>query len=417
LLEGKIGPLDVALKQLDLAAKMLNLDPGAHEFLKRPKRSLIVSIPIKKDNGEIEVFMGCRVQHNNARGPFKGGIRYHPDVNLDEVTALSMWMTWKCAIVKIPYGGAKGGVRCNPKELSIGELERITRRYTSMIMEIIGPYQDVPAPDVYTDSQTMAWIMDTYSQFKGYMVPEIVTGKPLHLEGSEGREEATSRGVMFCVQEGLKQLRIRPKGATVAVQGYGKVGWHAAKLMHNIGFKIVAVSDSKGGIWNANGINPVKAFEHKRETGSVVGLKNCKSITNQELLESECDVLVPSALENQLTRVNAGNVKARVIAEGANGPTTPEATKILDEKGVFIIPDILANAGGVTVSYFEWVQNLKREHWTEDEVNLKLKNKMVNAFAEVFDATKKYDTDMRTAALVLAVDKVAQAEKTLGLWP
>jgi len=415
--EGKIKALDVALQQLDIAAEILDLEPGIHELLKRPKRSLIVSVPIKMDNGEIKVFMGCRVQHNDARGPYKGGVRYHPCVDLDEVTALAMWMTWKCAVAKIPYGGSKGGVCCNPKEMSASELERLTRRYTSMILQVIGPYQDVPAPDVYTDAQTMAWIMDTYSQFKGYLVPEVVTGKPLHLDGSEGREEAVSRGLMFCIREAAKRLKMRLKGATVAIQGYGKVGWNAAKLLHNEGLKIVAVSDSKGGIWNTRGINPVKVFQHKRKTGSVVGFKGCSNITNQELLESECDILIPAALENQITKANAGNVKARMIAEGANGPTTPDASKILDEKRVFVIPDILANAGGVTVSYFEWVQNLHREHWTKEDVNRRLESKMVSAFVDVFDTTKKYETDMRTAALMLGVGRVVQALKSLGLWP
>lgn len=417
MFEEKVKALDSALQQLNITAELLDLEPGIHEFLKRPKRSLIVSIPIKMDNGEIKVFMGFRVQHNDGRGPYKGGIRYHPDVNLDEVTALAMWMTWKCAVLKIPYGGAKGGVCCNPKEMSASELQRLTRRYTSMIMQVIGPYRDVPAPDMGTDAQTMAWIMDTYNQFKGYMVPEVVTGKPLHLGGSEGRVEATSRGVVFCIKEAARHLGMKLKRATVAIQGYGKVGWNAARLLHLEGFKIVAVSDYKSGIQNAGGINPVKVFEHKKKTGSVGGFKGCRNITNQELLESECDILIPAAVENQITNANAGNVKAKMIAEGANGPTTPNASKILNEKGVFVIPDILANAGGVTVSYFEWVQNLHREHWTKEEVNRKLKTILVSAFARVFDTAKKYETDMRTAALMLAVGEVAQAEKSLGLWP
>jgi glutamate dehydrogenase/leucine dehydrogenase len=415
--EGNLSSLDVAIKQLEIAAEMLNLEPGICEYLKKPKRSLIVAVPIRRDNGEINVFKGFRVQHTDVRGPYKGGIRYHPDVTLEEVTALAMWMTWKCAVVEIPYGGAKGGVKCNPKELSIGELERLTRRYTTMILNFIGPYQDVPAPDVYTDAQTMAWIMDTYSQFKGYMVPEVVTGKPLHLEGSEGREEATAQGLTYCVNEAAKYLGIKAKGTTVAVQGFGKVGFNAARLLHDQGCKIIALSDSKGGILNPNGVNPAKVIEHKKRTNSLINYEGCKNITNEELLELKCDVLVPAAMENQITERNAGNIETRLLAEGANGPTTPEASKILTEKGIFMIPDILANSGGVTVSYFEWVQNLHREHWTREEVHSKLESKMVKAFKDVFDAMKKYETDMRNAAFILAVGRVAKAHKSLGLWP
>lgn len=412
-----LNPLEVALQQLDIAAEMLNLEPGVHEILKYPKRTLTVSVPIKMDSGEIRVFTGYRVQHTDARGPYKGGIRYSPEVNLDEVKALAMWMTWKCAVADIPYGGAKGGVCCNPKEMSIGELERLTRRYTSMILQLIGPYSDVPAPDVYTDAQTMAWLMDTYSQIKGYLVPEVVTGKPLHLGGSEGREEATSRGVVFVVKEACDRLGIRFKDTTVAVQGFGKVGWNAAKLLHEEKCKIIAVSDSKGGVYSPEGINPTKVFDHKGKTGSVMGFEGCQNISNQELLELQCDILIPAAIENQITRANAGNIEAKLVAEAANGPTTPEGSKILSEKGIFVIPDILANAGGVTVSYFEWVQNLHREHWTKEEVNEKLKDKMIEAYREVDAISKKYETDMRNAALILAVGRVADALKSLGLWP
>ena len=414
---GNISPLEVAIQQVDIAAEMLNLESGICEVLKKPKRSVIVAVPIRRDNGEINVFTGVRVQHSDARGPYKGGIRYHPDVTLEVVTALAMWMTWKCAVVEIPYGGAKGGVRCNPKELSIGELERLTRRYTTMILNFIGPYRDVPAPDVYTDAQTMAWIMDTYSQFKGYMVPEIVTGKPLHLEGSEGREAAAARGLTYCVDEAAKYLGMKLKDATVAVQGFGKVGWNAARFLHDQGCKIIALSDSKGGICNPKGINPAKVHEHKKRTNSVINYKGCKNITNKELLETECEILIPAAMENQITKENAGNIKAHLLAEGANGPTTPEASRILTEKGIFMIPDILANSGGVTVSYFEWVQNLHREHWTKEEVHSKLKYKMVKAFKDVFNAMKEHETDMRTAALMLGVGRVAKAIKSLGLWP
>ena len=409
--------LDTALEQLRIAAEKLKLDPGIHEMLKHPKRSLIVSVTIKMDNGKIGTFLGCRVQHNDARGPFKGGIRYHPNVSLDEVTALAMWMTWKCAVVDIPYGGAKGGVCCNPKEMSQGELERLTRRYTSLILDVIGPYRDVPAPDVYTDAQTMAWIMDTYSQFKGYSVPECVTGKPISIGGSEGRAEATSLGVVVCAREAAKVAGLKFKGATVAVQGYGNVGWNAAKIAYEMGCKVVAVSDSVGGIYSPEGLNPYAVYEHKSKTGSVVNYKGCKNITNEELLETKCDILIPAALENQITKANADKIKAKIVAEGANGPTTPEADKMLNEKGIMLVPDILANSGGVTASYYEWVQNLTREHWTVEEVNQKLENKIVKAFNDVYNITKKEESDMRTAALMLGVGRVAEAIKTLGLWP
>jgi glutamate dehydrogenase/leucine dehydrogenase len=409
--------LDTALEQLRIAAEKLRLDPGIHEMLKHPKRSLAVSVTIKMDNGKIGTFLGCRVQHNDARGPFKGGIRYHPNVSLDEVTALAMWMTWKCAVVDIPYGGAKGGVCCNPKEMSLGELERLTRRYTSLILDVIGPYRDVPAPDVYTDAQTMAWIMDTYSQFKGYSVPECVTGKPISIGGSEGRTEATSLGVVICAREAAKVAGLRFKGATVAVQGYGNVGWNVAKIAYDMGCKVVAVSDSVGGIYCQEGLNPYAVYEYKSKTGSVVNYKGCKNITNEELLETKCDILIPAALENQITKANADKIKAKIVAEGANGPTTPEADRILNEKGIMLVPDILANSGGVTASYYEWVQNLTREHWTVEEVNRKLENKIVKAFNDVYNIAKKERSDMRTAALMLGVGRVAEAIKTLGLWP
>jgi glutamate dehydrogenase/leucine dehydrogenase len=409
--------IKIALEQLRMAAEKLKLDPGIHEMLKRPKRSLIVSITIKMDNGEIGVFTGCRVQHNDARGPFKGGIRYHPNVTLQEVTALAMWMTWKCAVVDIPYGGAKGGVCCNPKKMSRGELERLTRRYTTLLLDIIGPYRDVPAPDVYTDAQTMAWIMDTYSQFKGYSVPECVTGKPLSVGGSEGRAEATSRGVVICAREAAQKIGLKMKEAKVAIQGYGNVGWNAAKIAYNMGCKIVAVSDSTGGIYCPEGLNPYKVYEHKSKTGSVKNFEGCQNIANEELLESECDILIPAALENQITKANADKIKAKIVAEGANGPTTPEADRILYEKEVFLVPDILANSGGVTASYFEWVQNLTREHWTLEEVNRKLEDKMVKAFNDVYELMKKERSDMRMASLMAGVGRVANAIKTLGLWP
>jgi glutamate dehydrogenase/leucine dehydrogenase len=409
--------LSVALKQLKIAAEKLNLSKGLHEILKHPKRSILVSVTIKMDDHRIGVFDGYRVQHWDVMGPFKGGVRYHPNVTLDEVTALSMWMTWKCAIVGLPYGGAKGGVACDPKKLSLGEQERLTRRYVSLIADFLGPHRDVPAPDVYTNAQTMAWIMDTYSQLKGYRIPESVTGKPVEIGGSEGRVCATSQGVSLCVREAAEKLGLKLKGASVAVQGYGNVGYNAASILHSMGCKIVAVSDSCGGIYCGEGLNPYNVRVHKNKTGTVQDCEGTTNITNAELLTTKCDVLVPAALENQITKSNADKVKARIIAEGANGPTTPEADKILYEKGVCLIPDILANSGGVTVSYFEWVQNLTREHWTLDEVNIKLETKITQAFADVYKLSGKEESDMRTAALMLGVGRVSHALKTLGLWP
>lgn len=413
----KTNPLAVALYQLALAAEHLNLDPGIYEVLKHPKRALIVSLPVKLDNGEVAVFSGCRVQHSDARGPFKGGLRYHPDVTLDEIKALAMLMTWKCAVVDIPYGGAKGGVCCNPKDMSSSELERLTRRYATMILDLIGPYRDVPAPDVYTNEQTMAWIMDTYSLFKGYSVPESVTGKPIILGGFKQREEATSMGVAFCIREAVKHLQMNVKESRVVVQGFGSVGWNLARILHEQGYRIVAVSDSKGGIYNPGGIDPLKVSDHKNRTGSVLGYPDSKHVTNEELLELPCDILAPAALEDQIRKENADKINAKILAEGANGPTTPEADKILLEKNVFLIPDILANSGGVTSSYFEWVQNLMRERWSEQEANSKLEAMMIKAFEDVYETSQKRETDMRTAALVLGVGRVAEAIKTLGLWP
>jgi len=409
--------LTVAHEQLKLAAEKLHLDKGIHEILKRPKRAIMVSVTIKMDDCSIGVFDGYRVQHWDVLGPFKGGLRYHPNVTLDEVTALAMWMTWKCAVVGLPYGGAKGGVACDVKKLSIGELERLTRRYVSLIADYLGPHRDVPAPDVYTNAQTMAWIMDTYSQLKGYSVPESVTGKPIEIGGSEGRVCATALGVVFCAEEAAKILNLKLKNATVAVQGYGNVGYNAASIMHSMGCKIVALSDSTGGIYCKEGLNPYKVRVHKNKTGSVQNYESCTNFTNAELLETKCDILIPAALENQITKANAGKIKAKIVAEGANGPTTPDADKALYEKGVCLIPDILANSGGVTVSYFEWVQNLTREHWTLEEVNRKLEDKMVKAFGDVQKLSKKEESNMRTAALMLGVGRVAHAMKTLGLWP
>jgi len=415
--ERRPNPFEIAVEQLEIAGEKLKLDSNIVNVLKHPRRIITVSVPVKMDDGTVEVFTGYRVQHFRGRGPYKGGIRYHPSVDLDEVKALAMWMTWKCAVVGIPFGGAKGGVMCNPKKMSKGELERLTRRYTAMLADDIGPYKDVPAPDVYTDAQTMAWIMDTYSQFKGYLVPEVVTGKPVNVGGSEGRAEATGRGVAICAREAAKSLGINLNGATVAVQGYGNVGVGAAKILSQMGCKLIAASDSRGGVYQPTGMDPVALAKHKEETGTVLGFGNSKQITNEELLETECDILVPAALENVITKVNAPRVKARIVCEGANGPTTPEADEILHKKGVFVVPDILANAGGVTVSYFEWTQNLRREYWSAEEVNSKLEQKMVKAFGEVLETYKKHNVHMRTAAYMLGVGRVAEAFKTLGLFP
>ena len=411
----KINPYEVALQQLKIAAERLNLEPWIHEVLKRPKRAVEVSIAIRMDDGSTRVFTGYRVQHIDALGPFKGGIRYHPKVDLDEIKALAMWMTWKCGVAGIPYGGAKGGVQVDVNELSKSELERLTRRYTSMIFNIIGPYRDVPAPDVNTDEQIMAWIVDTYSQFKGYLVPEVVTGKPIFLGGSEGRSEATSLGVMFITREAVEDRSL--KGKRIVIQGFGKVGWNAARILYEQGSKIIGVSDSKGGIVSQDGLNPIEVYEHKMKTGSVINFPKAKTITNEELLALECDVLIPAAMENTITEENANDINARIIVEGANGPTTPKADKILQEKGVKVVPDILANIGGVTVSYFEWVQNLHREHWTREEVLRKLENMMVRAYYEVKKTSDENGVSMREAALMVGVGRVAKALRTLGLWP
>ncbi len=414
---GSINPYENAMKQLEIAARIIKLDPSIQEILSEPKRILTVSLPIKMDDGKVRNFQGYRVQFNDARGPFKGGIRYHPNVTLDEVKALAAWMTWKCAVVDIPYGGAKGGIVCDPKNMSMGEKERLTRRYTAMIGDFIGPYRDVPAPDVYTDPQTMSWILDTYSQMKGYQVPECVTGKPIALGGSEGRNNSTSRGCIITAREAAKVLKFPLKGATGAVQGYGNAGYWSAVFLSELGVKVVGVSDSKGGIYSKSGINPAKVQIHKDKTGSVVGFEGTEEISNEELLELDVDVLVPAALENAITKRNAPNIKAKIIAEAANGPTTPEADKILQNNKVFLVPDILANSGGVTVSYLEWVQNLNREHWTEEAVNAKLEEKMVSAFKSTFEMAGRYNVSMRDGAMALAVGKVAEAIQKLGMWP
>ena len=413
-----LNPFVIAQEQIDRAGKRLNLDPGLLEILKHPKRELTVNFPVKLDNGEVKVFTGYRVQYNDARGPFKGGIRYHWNVSLDEVRALACWMTWKCAVMNIPYGGAKGGVICNPKEMSKAENERMTRRYAAEISLVIGPEKDIPAPDVYTDGQTMAWIMDTISMSRGFSVPGVVTGKPLAIGGSLGRDEATARGAVYTTREACKKLKINVKGATVAVQGFGNAGYHYARLMKDeLGAKIVAVSDSKGGIYSEKGFDPKQVLAHKEKTGSVVGFPGTKKITNQELLELEVDILSPAALENQITSENASRIKAKISAECANGPTTPEADDILYKRGVIVIPDILANGGGVTVSYFEWVQDLANFFWTKKEVDEKLEGVMVRAFEAVWNMHNEKKVDMRQAAYMVALTRVAEAYKWRGIYP
>ncbi|MCD6443580.1 Glu/Leu/Phe/Val dehydrogenase [Candidatus Bathyarchaeota archaeon] len=412
----ELSLLNNVIQELEYVSEIIGLEEDFVRILKEPKRSLEVSIPVKMDDGHIEVFKGYRVQHCDARGPYKGGIRYHPNVTLDEVKALAMIMTWKCAVHDLPYGGAKGGVVCNPKEMSVSELERLTRRYTFMIADLIGPFRDVPAPDVYTGPREMAWIMDTYSQLKGYMIPEVVTGKPISVGGSEGRAGATGRGVAICVREAVKALGLG-KDATIAIQGFGNVGYNTAKTLYEMGFKVVAVSDSKGGILNPEGLNPDSVLAHKRDSGTVVGYEHGKTITNEELLTMNCDVLVPAAIENVLTSKNADYVSAKIVVEGANGPTTSDAARILREKGVLIVPDILANGGGVVVSYLEWIQNLHRERWSLKEVNDQLDRRMSRVFWSIYKCSSREGLDMRTESMVIAVKRVAEALKTLGVWP
>ena len=416
--QGAVNPWQMALQQLDSVAERLKLEPPIHQKLRHPKRTLIVSIPTTMDDGSEKVFTGYRVQHSIDRGPAKGGIRYHPDVDLDEVKALAMWMTWKCAVVDIPYGGAKGGVTCDPKRMSRSELERMTRRFTSELLPIIGPEKDIPAPDVNTNAQVMAWIMDTYSVNVGYSVPGVVTGKPVSIGGSRGREEATGRGVMITAREMMQHLSMNLEGARVVVQGFGNVGRHVALFLQNeCGCRIVAVSDSKGGIYNSQGINVEELVRLTREVGMVPAYPDADRITNKELLALECDLLVPAALENQITSANAANVRAKVIVEGANGPTTPEADLILQGKGIVVVPDILANAGGVTVSYFEWVQGRDEFFWSLQEVNQRLERIMKNACDEVWALYERERVDMRTAAYMAGVGRVAEAIRTRGIYP
>jgi glutamate dehydrogenase (NAD(P)+) len=410
------NPWEMAQQQFDIAAQALGLDPNMARVLRECKRQLIVTFPVLMDDQTIQMFTGYRVHHNIDRGPAKGGIRYHPGVNIDEVKALAMWMTWKCAVVGIPYGGAKGGVTVDPKKLSRNELENLTRRFTSEISMMIGPDRDIPAPDVNTNAQIMAWMMDTISMHAGHSVPAVVTGKPLGIGGSEGRPEATGRGCMFTTLAALKHLGIRPEDATVAVQGVGNVGFTTAKLLQQAGCKVIAVSDTNGACYNEGGIELDEVVREKEINGRL-RQKICQFISNEELLELPVTVLVPAALENQITNRNADRIKAKIICEGANGPTTPEADQILWDKGVFVIPDILANAGGVTVSYFEWVQDLQEFFWDEHDINERLERIMLRAFDNVLRVHLDKKIPMRTAAYVLAVDKVAQATTIRGIYP
>jgi glutamate dehydrogenase (NAD(P)+) len=411
----ELNPFAIAQKQLGDAATIIQLDPATHELLRWPLRELHVTLPVKMDDGSTQVFHGFRVQYNDARGPTKGGIRFHPDETIDTVRALAAWMTWKTAVVDIPLGGGKGGIICNPKAMSPGELERLSRAYIRQVGRIIGEEVDVPAPDVYTTPQIMAWMMDEYSFMRGYNVPGVITGKPLPLGGSAGRGDATARGGMYCVREAAKVLGLNTKGATMAIQGFGNAGQFAATLGQELlGAKIVAVSDSRGGIYNADGLDPHKVIGHKQETGSVVKYPGAKSISNAELLELDVDILAPSALENQITSENAARIKGKIIAELANGPTTPEADEVLYENGLYVIPDFLCNAGGVTVSYFEQVQNAYDYYWKEDVVHERLDEKMTMAFHAVDKTAKKYNINNRMAAYVVAVQRVAEACRLRG---
>jgi glutamate dehydrogenase (NAD(P)+) len=406
-----------ALAQLDEAARSMNLDPGVHEVMANPRRALEVTLPVRMDDGSIRVFKGYRVHHNTSRGPSKGGIRYHPAVTLDEVKALAMWMTWKCAVVGIPFGGAKGGVVVDPRALSLAELERLTRRYAYEILPFIGPERDIPAPDLGTDEQVMAWIMDTYSTREGYSVPGVVTGKPMSIGGSAGRRMATARGVMYIALATLKHLGMSVEDARVVVQGFGNVGAGTVQLLHEQGCRIVGVSDVQGGTYNPKGLSPQGLLAVRARGGSVADYEGGERVTNEELLELDCDVLIPAAIENQIGEENAERIKATVIVEGANGPTTPEADEILEERGVKVVPDILANAGGVTVSYFEWVQDLQAYYWSEDEVNNRLRMIMETSYADVLAVKEDRKVTMRTAATILGVGRVAEAHTLRGLFP
>jgi glutamate dehydrogenase (NAD(P)+) len=410
----ELNPFKIAQEQLDAAAKLLKLDPAVHSLLREPKRILEVTFPVRMDNGQVKGFKGFRVQYNDARGPCKGGIRFHPQETIDTVKALAAWMTWKTACVGIPFGGAKGGVICDPKEMSRTELERLSRAYIDAIATVIGPELDIPAPDVYTDPQIMAWMMDEFNKTRGHNTPGVITGKPIALGGSEGRGDATARGAVYTIREATKRLQIPLKGATAAIQGYGNAGSYAAILLQEMGARVIAVSDSKGGILNEKGLDPNAVLQHKQKTGSVVGFPGTEAISNEELLELQCDILVPAALENAITGKNASRIKAKIVAEAANGPTTPDADDILLKNKVFDIPDFLCNAGGVTVSYFEWVQNTYGLYWPAEEVHDRLDKIMTKAFNDVYDIHAKHNVNMRMAAYILAVQRVAEAMKLRG---
>ena len=415
-MEGGGSIFNAMLQEFDGAARLLGLDPGIWKILTNPKRQIIVSCPIQMDNGEIEVFTGYRVQYNITLGPAKGGIRYHPDVSLDEVTALAAWMTWKCAVAHVPFGGGKGGIICDPTRMSRRELESLTRRYVAEIIDAIGPEKDVPAPDVNTNDQVMAWIMDTYSMHVGHTSTAVVTGKPIEMGGSLGRREATGRGVMIVTREAAKHLGLDIKEMTVAVQGFGNVGSVSADLLAKIGAKIVAVTDWKGGVQNPKGLDIPQMIEFSKQHKTIDGFPGGDPIENDQLFSLDVDVLVPAALENQITEENASTIKAKIVAEGANGPTTPDAHRMLHERGIFVIPDILANAGGVTTSYFEWVQDRHGYFWEEQEVNQRLEAKMMEAFHDVLQTSIKYKTDMRTAAYIVAINRVATVTKMRGMY-
>jgi glutamate dehydrogenase (NAD(P)+) len=410
------NPFEAMCERFDRAAMLLGLDEDLYTVMRVPSREIKVYIPVRMDTGHIQVFEGYRVQHNFARGPAKGGIRYAPDVTLDEVKALSAWMTWKCAVVNVPFGGGKGGIICNPDQMSIGELERLTRRYTSELIDFIGPDKDVPAPDMNTNEQTMAWIMDTYSMHARHTVNAVVTGKPVALGGSLGRREATGRGVLFCVNEAVKRFNLKPEETTVVVQGSGNVGGLGAELMHEKGYKVIAISDVGGGIYNRNGLEIPHVLNYLKENKSLDGYPDVERLDNKDLLEIECDVLAPCATENQITSENADRIRCKILAEGANGPTTPKADQILHDKGIFVIPDILCNAGGVTVSYFEWVQDRMGYFWSEAEVNSRLEVKMIASFDELCHYAEKHDVDTRTAAYMLAIDRVAYDTRMRGIY-
>jgi glutamate dehydrogenase (NAD(P)+) len=412
-----LNPFAIAQHYFEQAADRLKLDPGMRAILSTPKRCLTVSIPVRMDNGTYRVFTGHRVAHNMSRGPAKGGIRFHPDVNLDEVKALASWMTWKCACLDLPFGGGKGGVQVDPHTLSKGELERLTRRYTCEILPLIGPDQDIPAPDVYTDSQTMAWIMDTYSMTKGATTLGVVTGKPVALGGSKGRDRATARGVQFTLREACAGLKMSLKGSKIAIQGYGNAGSHLARLLHDEGAILVAASDSKGGVYQPNGLDPAALDAHKKTKASLHTFAGGKPVTNEQLLELPVDILVPAALENQITGDNAERIQAKIVAEAANGPTTPEADDILFARGRVVIPDILANAGGVTVSYFEWVQDFNTFFWDDDEVDRRLEAYMKRAYTSVAEKAAHHKCSLRGGAYVLAVQRVLEATQVRGIFP